>query len=438
VSCGYDYDSGPLLARGPELPGWLTAYCLLAPGWLARPGPPMSAATMRCPKTAPLPSSADVDLLAELDDDTAPGRGWEQQPYCSWPTVHGRRLAFVTEGQLWLVDAMEPGSGGAACPPRRITDCAGAQVSRPRFSPDGTLLAYSLLCDGYEEVYCCAVRAVGRARRLTYLGASCARVVGWSRNGRAVVFASSAACADNAVSGALTLWRVEVGGVRGGGAIPLGLGEAHTLVLQPPPPPPLGTDEPEAGQAAGVLIGRHTGDPAVDEWKRYRGGRQGQLWMDARGSGSFTRLQPMPTGGGGCGGGQIGSPLWLRRGSEERIFFVSDHNHHQAEANAGAGAGLFSCDTSGQDLAAHFLMGVGGAADYFMRHVASDGTTLVWVAGGQLYQLPADHARLWEQRCALPPPSGADGSLVPHAQAASPPWPMVGGGVSIFDAVHFD
>ena len=274
---------------------------------------------MRCPPAAKLEASQDVDLLAAA----------RQRPplagaYCSYPAVSGEQLAFVTEGEVWL--ASLGGGGGAVCVPRRVTD-SGAEASRLRFSPDGSLLAYSLYEDGYQEVYCCASGG-GRSKRLTYLGDSC-WVAGWSRDGRSVIFASTAGCADSAVDGRRTLWQVSVAG---GAPISLGLGPAQSIALQPNGGP-------------GVLLGRDTGDPAVDEWKGYQGGRGGQLWLDATGGGTFTQLDPLPgRDDGNCHQlGQIGVPLWLG----DRIFFVADHS-----GDAGAGGDLFSC-TSREDLRPH-------------------------------------------------------------------------------------
>ena len=297
-----------------------------------------------CPAATRLESSDDIDLLAV-------GSGSPAGPYASFPAVSGTQLAFVTEGEVWIARL----GGGARCEARRITDHSSGQASRLHFSPDGSLLAYSLAASGYQEVHCCAARG-GRSKRLTYLGASVCHVAGWSRDGRSVIFASTAGCRDTVVSGTVALWQISVAG---GTPVPLGLGEAQSLVLQPDGGP-------------GVLLGRYTGDPAVDEWKRYKGGRSGQLWLDANGTGSFVQLQPAVEGG------QIGSPLWLR----DRVFFVSDR---AAAPGSGAAGDLHSCDLTGGDLVAHAICG--SHPGLYVRHPSSDGKTLVYAAGGTLYQV---------------------------------------------------
>ena len=298
-------------------------------------------AAARCPAASPLESDG-FDLLTAASSCS--------EPYASFPAVSGEQLAFVTEGEIWLA-ALPPRDRDSRCVPRRITDHSSGEASRLCFSPDGSLLAYSLVACGYQEIHCCAAHG-GRSRRLTHLGASASHVVGWSRDGRSVIFASTAGCADNAVGGATVLWQIPVSG---GVPVPLGLGEAQSLVLQP-------------GGGPGVLLGRHTGDPAVDEWKRYRGGRSGQLWLDVAGTGSFTQLQPA------VDGGQIGAPLWLR----DRIFFVSDH------ATGPTAGDLHSCDLTGGDLVAHALCSA--HPGLYIRRPASDGETLVYAAGGKIYR----------------------------------------------------
>ena len=65
------------------------------------------------------------------------------------------------------------------------------------------------------------------------------------------------------------------------------------------------------GANGAVILGRHTGDPAM--WKRYRGGTAGVFWIDRKGDGNFTRFKPTD--------GNLTAPMWIG----ERIYFVSDH-----------------------------------------------------------------------------------------------------------------
>src|SRR5262249_53109071 len=61
------------------------------------------------------------------------------------PAVSADKIAFVYAGDIWLV----PKTGGAAT---RLSSPLGEE-SFPRFSPDGTKLAYSADYDGNIDVY---------------------------------------------------------------------------------------------------------------------------------------------------------------------------------------------------------------------------------------------------------------------------------------------
>ena len=94
--------------------------------------------------------------------------------YLRYPHVHGELLAFVAEDDIWLAEA----TGGRAW--RLSADAA--QVSRPRFSRDGTSVAWTSWRDGRPEVYA-ADTAGGDETRLTYWGDSRTRVAGWTTAG---------------------------------------------------------------------------------------------------------------------------------------------------------------------------------------------------------------------------------------------------------------
>src|SRR3981189_1456769 len=61
------------------------------------------------------------------------------------PAVSADKIAFIYAGDIWLV----PKTGGVAT---RLTSPLGEE-SFPRFSPDGTKLAYSADYDGNMDVY---------------------------------------------------------------------------------------------------------------------------------------------------------------------------------------------------------------------------------------------------------------------------------------------
>src|SRR5688572_25758913 len=62
-----------------------------------------------------------------------------------YPAVSKDRIAFVYAGDIWLVDK----NGGSAF---RLTSSPGEE-SFPRFSPDGSMVAFSAAYDGNQDVY---------------------------------------------------------------------------------------------------------------------------------------------------------------------------------------------------------------------------------------------------------------------------------------------
>ncbi|MBX5467668.1 MAG: PDZ domain-containing protein [Firmicutes bacterium] len=245
--------------------------------------------------------------------------------YYRYPTVAGETVVFVSEDDLWAV----PRAGGIA---RRLTTGLGA-VTRPVLSPDGQWVAFTGKEEGDTEVYLMAAVG-GPVQRLTYLGAS-VQVVAFHPDGR-VVFASNH---GRPFRNWFELYAVPL---EGGDPEPLGFGLAHHVAF---------------GPRGEVVLGRNTQDPA--RWKRYRGGTRGVLWIDAQGDGRFERFAL---------DGNLTCPMWVG----ERIYFLSDHE--------GVG-NLYSIRPDGQDLIRHT-----DHLTYYARNAQSDGKTIVYHAGADLYR----------------------------------------------------
>ncbi|HUY78279.1 MAG TPA: PDZ domain-containing protein [Ktedonobacterales bacterium] len=254
------------------------------------------------------------------------------QGYVRFPTIHGEQIVFTAEDDLWLVTT----AGGRA---ERLT--AGvAEITNALFAPDGQSLAFTGKDEGPAEVYVMPVDG-GPARRLTYEGAE-AIIVGWRPDGSGIIYDSNA-------YQPMRRWHAlhEVAPT-GGPARVLPYGVAHSIAF---------------GPRDSLIVGRNTEEPAT--WKRYRGGTAGYLWIDANGSGDFTRLLPDLAG-------NVSYPCWVG----ERVYFISDHE--------GVG-NVYSCLPDGADLIRHTQH-----TDYYARGLSSDGRTLVYHAGGDLYTLRPD------------------------------------------------
>src|SRR5204863_10219268 len=97
------------------------------------------------------------------------------------PTVSRTQIVFSYAGDLWTV-AREGGNA------TRLTAAPGTETD-PLFSPDGTQIAFTGQYDGNVDVY--VVPATGGVpKRLTYHPGQDA-LVGWTRDGKSVLFLST-------------------------------------------------------------------------------------------------------------------------------------------------------------------------------------------------------------------------------------------------------
>lgn len=241
------------------------------------------------------------------------------------PTIFNETVVFNAEDDLWAV----PVQGGVA---RRLTAGVGL-FGRAAFTSDGTHLAFPAREEGQADLYIMPAPG-GPLTRLTYTG-GIVTVAGFTPEGD-VVFASMA---KTPLRHPAILYQVPV---TGGEPKALPWGPALAIAY---------------GPHGGIVLGRHTQDPA--RWKRYRGGTVGQIWIDPEGRGEFTRLQD-PSG-------NLASPMWI--GS--RIYFLSDHE--------GTG-NLYSVRPDGSDLKRHT-----DHDQFYARNASTDGRRIVYHSGADLY-----------------------------------------------------
>jgi tricorn protease len=247
--------------------------------------------------------------------------------YLRFPHLHDDLVTFVAEDDVWLA----PLSGGRAW--RLSADHAPA--GNPRFSPDGTMIAWAGRRDVTPEVHVAPADG-GPSTRLTYWGDATTDVLGWTPDG-AVLAKTSAGYPSPEQTWAHA---VPTGG---GPGAPLPYGPVGQLAFGP------------AGEV--LLASVPSREPAW--WKRYRGGTAGKLWLDPTGDGEFTRILADLDG-------NLVSPMWLGG----RIAFLADHE--------GIGS-LYSCRPDGDDLRRH------GTPEFYARHASTDGTRIVYESAGQLW-----------------------------------------------------
>ncbi|QNA73812.1 peptidase S41 [Streptomyces sp. So13.3] len=251
--------------------------------------------------------------------------------YLRYPHIHGELLCFVAEDDVWVAPLGRP--GGVPGRAWRVT-ADRTRVGSPRFSPDGSAIAFTSWRSLDPEIHLAPVDG-GPARRLTYWGSFDTRVCSWTPDGQVLAVSS------HGQPFSYFSWAHSVPTDGGpGGRLPWGpvsdiavsdvAGERHTLLLSGTPP-----HEPHA-------------------WKRYRGGATGRLWLHGE------RLVPTIDG-------HLNSPMFVG----DRICFLSDHE--------GVG-NLYSCAPDGTDLRRHT-----DHADFYARSASTDGERVVYQCAGELW-----------------------------------------------------
>ena len=256
--------------------------------------------------------------------------------YLRYPHIHGDLLTFAAGDDIWLA----PASGGRAW--RLSAD--DVTVSYPRFSRDGSQVAWTSWRDGNPEVYA-ADTGGSTANRLTYWGDPQTRVTGWTAAGEVLALTAADQPAQK---------------YRRAYAVP---GDGAT----PPRLLPFGavTDVAIEDTGTALLTGSVVGEPAF--WKRYRGGRAGKLWTATAADPLFTRVLSGLDG-------QLASPMIIGG----RLFFLSDHE--------GTG-NIYSCALDGSGVRRH--------TDHdgmYARNPATDGERIVYHVAGDIWILDGPDA----------------------------------------------
>ncbi|WP_406096076.1 S41 family peptidase [Streptomyces sp. NBC_01013] len=256
--------------------------------------------------------------------------------YLRFPHLHDDLLCFAAEDDLWVAPLVPEGEvPGRAW---RVT-VDRTRVSHPRFSPDGTRIAYTTWRSLDPEIHLAPV-AGGPARRLTYWGSTDARVCGWTPDcgdtGAQILAVSSHRQPFSYFSWA---YSVPTDGSPGG-RLPWG------------PVSDIAVGEIDGERRTLLLTGKPPHEPAA--WKRYRGGATGRLWLHGE------RLLPDI-------GGHLDSPMFVGG----RIAFLSDHE--------GVG-NLYSCRPDGTDLRRHTDHDA-----FYARHASSDGRRVVYQCAGEVW-----------------------------------------------------
>jgi tricorn protease len=248
-----------------------------------------------------------------------------------YPAVSRDRIAFVYAGDIWLVNR----DGGSAV---RLTSSPGEE-SFPRFSPDGSQVAYSASYDGNADVYVIPA-AGGEPTRLTFHPMP-DRVLGWMPDGKQVLFASGRESGRQRYNQFYT--------------VPLTGGLPQKLAI---PYGEFGTYSPDSRQFVYMPMAQD-----FRNWKRYRGGWAPDLWLFDLTTKAAKNITNHP--------GNDAQPMW----HGNTIYFLSDRG-------AGERNNIWAYDVTGGTArqVTQFT-----EFDITFPSLGPDG--IVFQAGGRLYFL---------------------------------------------------
>lgn len=198
-----------------------------------------------------------------------------------FPTMSKTKIAFEYGGEIWIVDR----DGGRAH--RLVT---GTDIlSKPIFSPDGSMIAYTGIYQHNMDVYVVPAEG-GEPTRLTYHpGPDIA--VGWTPDGKGVLFRSH----RYSYSDPDQLYTVPV---TGGFPTELPLSMAET-----------GTYSPSGNRIA--YVPSFQWEPY---WKGYRGGQTTPIWIAKLSNSSVVKIPR--------NGANYNDPMWVGN----KVYYLSDQD----------------------------------------------------------------------------------------------------------------
>jgi tricorn protease len=219
--------------------------------------------------------------------------------YYRFPDLHGEKIVFAAEGDLWKVST----AGGLA---QRLTTHPGEE-SHPVISPDGTTLGFTASYEGPAEVYTMPL-AGGLPVRRTYEGDDSVATT-WAPSGELVYTTRHFSTLPAAQLVALDL--------EGGGHRRIPLAQASE-----------GTFDADGNTLYFVRPAFHR-----NVNKRYRGGTARKIWKFTQGAGEAVPLTADYTG-------ESHSPMWW----QGRVYFITDPDGTM---------NIWSMDDNGGDLQQH-------------------------------------------------------------------------------------
>src|SRR6266446_3493241 len=237
-------------------------------------------------------------------------------------TVNQTHIAFSYAGDIWTVER----SGGEA---RKLTSHPGEE-NFPAFSPDGSQIAFSRQVGGNWDVYVMSANG-GEARRLTF-DPRAELVHGWTPDGQSILF-------DSNINLVPQLYTIKLDGVQPN--------------LLPLPKAIIGSFSPDGARIAYEPMG------GVGDWRFYRGGAKGQIWLTTLSHGAVEKLPQADY--------NDDQPTWVG----DSIYFISDRT---------GAYNLYAYDlraTQTKQLTSYVQHGI--------RWMAAGGGVIVFVRDGRIH-----------------------------------------------------
>ena len=269
-----------------------------------------------------------VTLLASL---AAPAFGQINARLMRYIDISDSQITFVYGGDVWLVDK----EGGQAM---QLTNSPGEE-SYPRFSPDGSEIAYTASYNGNEDIFVVPTNG-GVPTRVTYQSHA-DRMVDWHPDGQHLLFASPRASGTQRVR---RLFLVDKQG---------GLPELLNV--------PYG--EMASFSADGNSIAYVTRLAEDRPFKRYRGGFSSDIYLYNLTDDSAVNITDSAA--------IDAKPIWL----DDKIFFLSDQ-----DANMRLNVWVYDLDEGSASQVTAFT-------DFDISYLGASDFELVFAAGGDLYRM---------------------------------------------------
>ncbi len=247
--------------------------------------------------------------------------------YYQFPDIHGDKVAFSSEGDLWLKDLTVDG------PAIRLTRHDGGERFA-RFSPDGRWIAFTGEYDGNDDVYLIPVSG-GAPKRLTFHPGQDV-VIGWTNDGKHIIFRTDRFQAVDHMK----LYLVSP---EGGYPEDIGLDKASRISYSP--------------NGVDFAYTRMLREDRPN--KRYVGGWAMDVWTGNMQTLQFEKLTDFE--------GTDFFPMWIG----DRIYYMSDRSGR---------TNIFSMLPDGGDLKQHTFY-----EEWDARYAATDGSKIVYQLGADIY-----------------------------------------------------